>query len=148
YGVDNSSVMTLRTGQLAQLADVNVETLRFYERAGILPAPPRRASGYREFPADAVALVRFVQRAQKLGFSLAEIKTLLAFRETPTGKCRSVCALAQRKLDEIDAKISDLKAMRRVLARLLIQCPGTGPVSQCRIIESLNGTQKRRLRDH
>src|SRR5262245_16475693 len=127
----------LRSGELARRANVNVETLRFYERQGLLPAPPRRLSGYREFPVEAVARVRFIQRAQELGFSLGEIKGLLALREAPGARCRDVCRMAEQKVSQIDAKIRDLRAMRGALAKLLRECPGTLPIGQCRIIESL-----------
>src|SRR5437870_343775 len=110
---------TLRTSQVARLAGVNVETLRFYERKGILPEPPRRESGYREFPPDAVALVRFVKRAQELGFSLREIKGMLELRDSPRATCAEVREIAQQKVGEIEAKIRDLEAMRAALGRLV-----------------------------
>lgn len=128
---------TLRSGELARLAKVNVETLRFYERQGLLPKPPRRASGYREYPAEAVSLVRFIKRAQVLGFSLREIKELLGLREVPRATCRDVSVLAQRKIEEIDAKINDLGAVRAALTKLLRGCTGTVPLAQCPIIEAL-----------
>jgi Hg(II)-responsive transcriptional regulator len=137
----------LRTGDLARLANVNVETLRFYERQGLLPVPPRRASGYREYPPEAVELVRFIRRAQELGFTLREIKELLALREVPRATCGDVVVLARRKVAEIDAKINDLSAMRAALVRLLQGCSGTAPIAQCPIIESLAGTGKTRLAD-
>lgn len=131
---------SLRTGALARLAGVNVETLRFYERQGLIPEPPRRASGYREYPPETVDLVLFIQRAQDLGFSLREIKELLALREVPRATCGDVVVLAQRKTAEIDAKISDLRAMRAALAKLLKGCAGgSTPIAQCPIIESLAG---------
>lgn len=132
---------TLRTGELARKAGVNVETLRFYERKELLPKPPRRASGYREYPPEAAALVRFIRRAQQLGFSLREIKELLALREVPRATCGDVVVLAQRKIADIDAKINDLSAMRCALAKLLKECPRTAPIAQCPIIESLSGEQ-------
>ena len=130
-------MQTLRTGELARRANVNVETLRFYERQGLLPKPPQRASGYREYPPEAVGLVQFIKRAQTLGFSLREIKELLALREVPRATCGDVRVLAQRKIEEIDAKISDLHAMRAALTKLLKGCTGTAPIAQCPIIESL-----------
>lgn len=133
---------SLRTGELARRAGVNVETLRFYERKGLLPVPPRRASGYREHPPEAVDLVRFIKRAQELGFSLREIKELLGLRNVPRATCGDVVVLARRKIEAIDAKISDLRAMRAALTKLLKNCPGTGPIAQCPIIESLEGTRK------
>ena len=127
----------LRSGELARLANVNVETLRFYERQGLLAEPPRRASGYREYPAEAVSLVRFFKRAQELGFSLREIKELLALREVPRATCGDVVVLAQRKIEEIDTKINDLRAVRAALSKLLKECTGIAPIAQCPIIEAL-----------
>jgi len=127
----------LRSGELARLANVNVETLRFYERQGLLPEPPRRASGYREYPPEAVSLVRFIKRAQALGFSLREIKELLALREVPRATCGDVVVLARRKMEEIDTKIDDLRAVRVALTKLLKGCTGTAPIAQCPIIEAL-----------
>src|SRR5260370_42587738 len=113
-------VMTsLRSGELARRANVNVETLRFYERQGLLPKPPQRASGYREYSTEAVGLVQFIKRAQVLGFSLREVKELLALQEVPRATCGDVVVLAQHKIEEIDAKISDLRAMRAALTKLL-----------------------------
>jgi len=132
----------LRTGELARLAGVNVETLRFYERQGLLPPPPRRASDYREYPPEAAGLVRFIKRAQLLGFSLRQIKELLALREVPRASCGDVMVLAQNKIEEIDAKISDLRAMRSALAGLLKGCSGTAPIAECPIIESLMNEPK------
>jgi Hg(II)-responsive transcriptional regulator len=135
----------LRTGDLARLAKVNVETLRFYERQGLLPVPPRRASGYREYPPEAVELVRFIRRAQELGFTLREIKELLTLREVPRATCGDVVVLARRKVAEIDTKINDLSAMRAALTQLLQGCSGKAPIAQCPIIESLAGKGKPRL---
>jgi Hg(II)-responsive transcriptional regulator len=132
----------LRTGELARRAGVNVETLRFYERQGLLPVPPRLASGYREYPPEAVELVRFIKRAQELGFSLREIKELLALREVPQATCGDMVFLARRKVEEIDARIDDLRAMRAALTRLLQGCTDTTPVAQCPIIEPLAGGAK------
>ena len=134
----------LRTSDLARAAGVNVETLRFYERRGLLPPPPRRPSGYREYPPDAVDLVRFIQRARALGFSLAEIKELLALREVPRATCGDVTLIARKKADEIDAKIRDLGSMKAALTDLLKSCTGSAPITRCPIIESLaskNGTK-------
>jgi Hg(II)-responsive transcriptional regulator len=129
----------LRTGDLARLAEVNVETLRFYERKGLLPVPPRRASGYRDYPPETVDFVRFIRRAQTLGFSLREIKELLALRSVPRATCGDVVVLARKKVQEIDTRITDLRAMRAALTKLLRGCTGTAPLAQCPIIESLAG---------
>jgi MerR family transcriptional regulator, copper efflux regulator len=129
----------LRTAQVAQLAGVNVETLRFYERKGILTAPPRRASGYREYPPETVERVRFVKRGQELGFSLSEVQELLGLREQSGAKAVRVRRVAQAKLQEIEHKIRDLEAMRHSLSELLSACDGQKPIACCPIIESLSG---------
>jgi Hg(II)-responsive transcriptional regulator len=118
---------------------VNVETLRFYERKGILPEPPRRASGYRDYPPDTVKRVRFVKRAQELGFSLREIQELLSLRQVTRAKAAKVRHLAQAKIAEIEHKISDLQAMRQTLLDLVCACESRPPVTSCPIIESLSG---------
>lgn len=129
--------MSLLRGQLAEEAGVNVETLRFYERRGLLPSPPRRPSGYREYPRESVDLVRFIQRAQSLGFSLQEIRELLTLREVPRATCGDVVRLAEHKVEEIESKIHSLQSMRSALRKLLKDCTGKAPVSRCPIIESL-----------
>ena len=129
----------LRTSEVARRAAVNLETIRFYERQGLLPAPPRAASGYRAFPAEAVSRVRFVKRAQDLGFSLREVKELLALRGDPASSCGDVRRRAEDKLIEIDRKIRDLRGMRKSLAQLVAGCPGRGATSGCPILVSLGG---------
>ena len=128
----------LRTAEVARLAGVNIETLRFYERKGILPEPPRRASGYREYPPETVERVRFVKRAQELGFSLREIQDLLELRQA-RGTSGKVRRLAQEKVVEIDHKIHDLEAMKKTLNDLLCVCDGKSKITSCPIIESLSG---------
>jgi MerR family copper efflux transcriptional regulator len=142
----NLSMTTLRIGELAHLAKVNVQTLRFYERKGLLPPPPRQLSGYREYPQETVGIVKFIQRAQELGFSLREIKELLDLRRVPRSTCGDVVVVAQRKIEEIQAKISDLRAMQTALSKLLKECTGTAPITQCPIIEALAGELEIRIK--
>ncbi len=130
---------TLRTAEVAEQAGVNIETLRFYERKGILPEPPRRPSGYREYPPETVERVRFIKRAQELGFSLKEVQDLLELRETARAKAGRVRKVAEAKLEEIDHKIRDLEAMKKSLTELLSTCDGQSSVASCPIIESLSG---------
>lgn len=132
--------MTLRTGQVAKQAGVNVETLRFYEREGILPAPPRLESGYREYPDGTVELIRFVKRAQELGFALREIKEMLSLREVPQRAAKNASRLVEMKIAEIDSKIRDLEAIRTVLGTLQCDCQQRDTTAACPIIASLNGT--------
>lgn len=130
-------MQTLRTGELAEEAGVNVETLRFYERKGLLPEPPRRASGYREYPADTVRRIRFIQRAKELGFTLQEIKGLLELRVAPETTCAQVRDRAAEKVADVKRKISDLKVIERALNKLLNTCSGSGPVDDCPILKHL-----------
>lgn len=132
---------SLRTAEVARQAGVNIETLRFYERKGILPEPPRRASGYREYPPETVERVRFIKRAQELGFSLREIQELLDLRQLTRAKAGRVRRVVEAKLGEIDHKIRDLEAMKQTLTELISACDGSGSISSCPIIESLSGCE-------
>ena len=127
---------TIKIGELAEQSQVNLQTVRYYEREGLLPKPPRLASGYRVFSRDAVRRVRFIKRAQELGFSLKEIKELLSIRVDPRSDCADVQKLATAKLADIDQKIRTLQAMKRVLTKLATACPGRGPSTECPILES------------
>jgi MerR family transcriptional regulator, copper efflux regulator len=129
--------MALTSGQLAKESAVGVETLRFYEREGLLARPARTASGYRQYPAEAVERVRFIRRAQLLGFQLKDIKELLALRDDPEAGSGEVRAKAVAKLADIEQKIADLEAMRAELTRLVAACHGTGPAAHCPIISAI-----------
>lgn len=129
----------LKTGELARRAGVNVETLRFYERKGLLPEPPRRESGYREYPEESVRLIRFIKRAQEVGFSLGEVRELLTLRVDPGTSCTEVRRRAEQKVEDVRQKIADLKKIERALTKLAGTCTGRGPVSDCPILESLDG---------
>lgn len=105
---------------------------------GIVPKPPRTPAGYRTFSSDAVRRVRFIKRAQGLGFSLKEIKALLALRIDPRSSCGDVRQRAEGKITEIEGKVRMLLAMKKALVRLTAACAGRGRVSQCSILESLD----------
>jgi MerR family mercuric resistance operon transcriptional regulator len=128
----------LTTAEVAKRGGVNLETIRYYERRGLLPKPRRTVSGYRAFAPDAVRRLRFVKRAQALGFSLKEIKELLSLRAAPKARCADIRERAEVKIAEIDAKIRSLQAMRKALLRLTAACTGRGSVSDCPILESLD----------
>ena len=128
---------SLKTGELAKQAGVNVETLRFYEREGLLAEPPRRASGYREYPPDTVQRIRFIQRAKELGFTLREIKGLLELRVDPDTTCAEVKEHAAEKIADVKQKISDLKTIERALNKLMNSCRGSGPIDDCPILKHL-----------
>jgi Cu(I)-responsive transcriptional regulator len=130
----------MRIGTAAAQAGVNVQTLRYYERRGLLPRAPRRRSGYREFPDDAVRVVRFVKRAQDLGFTLDEIEELLRLRNDRRRDRARVRAVAGKRVRDIDRKIAELQAMKRALTHLLHRCE-EGSTLECPIIEALDGAK-------
>jgi Cu(I)-responsive transcriptional regulator len=121
----------------AKEAGVNTQTLRYYERRGLLPKPARRGSGYREYSDDAVRLVRFVKRAQELGFSLDEIEELVKLRGVRRADRHRVRAIAERKIGDIDRRIAHLQSMRDALTTLVDACHRGGP-AECPIIDALN----------
>jgi MerR family copper efflux transcriptional regulator len=131
---------TLTTGRLARQAGVGIDTVRFYERRGLLPAPARTPAGYRVYGASAVERIRFIRRAKSLGFSLDEIATLLDLQDNG-GRKSAVKALAQRKIAEIESRIGDLSRMRDVLRTLEADCTGHGKIAGCPIIDALTGEE-------
>jgi MerR family copper efflux transcriptional regulator len=126
-------------GRLAQEAGINLETVRFYEQKGLLPKPPRSSSGYRLFPSDTVQRLRFIKRAQELGFSLSEIRELLALRMSPRTTSTEIRKRAEAKIAEIETKIKSLDSMRKSLLKLARSCGDCTPLSECPILESLDG---------
>ena len=125
-------------GALARNAGVNIETVRYYERRGLLLKPPRTPSGYRVFSEEAVRRLRFIRRAQQLGFSLKEVKELLGLQINPRTTCADVKRRSEAKIADIEAKARDLEAMRKALVKLVATCSGHGPATQCPILESLD----------
>jgi Hg(II)-responsive transcriptional regulator len=130
----------MRIGAAAEQAGVNVQTLRYYERRGLLPRPPRRGSGYREFPDEVVRIVRFIKRAQELGFTLDEIEELLRLRQDKRRDRARIRGVAERRVRQIDQKIAELHAMKRALSHLL-HCCEEGATLECPIIEALDGVE-------
>ncbi len=128
----------LTIGQLARKARINVETIRYYERRGLIPEPPRRESGYRQYSRDAVARIHFIKRAKELGFSLKEISELLFLRIDPYTTCGDVKKRAEVKIADIEEKIRDLQRMKEALKKLGVACKGQRPISECLILEALN----------
>lgn len=133
----------LRTGELARQARVNLQTIRYYERIGLLTQTPRLPSGYRIFSADAVRRVRFIKRAQTLGFNLREIRALLALDKQPRGRCVAVGRLARQHLAAVDARIGQLIRMRDALASLAGTCAtDVDPTAGCPVLASLNDGER------
>lgn len=124
-------------GQIARAAGAGVETIRFYEREGLIGHPARSASGYRNYPPEVVARLRFIRQAKELGFSLNEIKELLALRVAPGKSCRDVKARAEAKIADVEQRIAQLDRMKRALTKLATACSGRGPTSECPILETL-----------
>ena len=125
----------LQIGELARQAGVSVETLRFYERRGLLAEPPRRSSGYRAYSPEAVDRIHFIKRAQQLDFSLHEIKKLLSLQTDSEATCADIHEVAKDKIADVQQKIHDLQRVEQALIRLTEQCPGEGPVSDCPILQ-------------
>jgi MerR family copper efflux transcriptional regulator len=128
---------TLTIGQVAKKTDVGLETIRFYEREGLIESPPRRPSGYRAYPPATVARVRFIRTAKDLGFSLKEIGELLSLRVDPVGACTGIKTIAESKITDIEERIWRLQRMRRTLRKLVTACEAREPTSECPILESL-----------
>jgi Hg(II)-responsive transcriptional regulator len=127
-------------GELAKDTGVNVETVRYYERRGLLAPPNRTRAGYRQFNHEAARQVRFIKRAQGLGFTLKEIHDLLTLRADPDTTCADVKARAQAKIQDIDAKLQLLQGMRHALADLAETCDGQDDRS-CPILDCLDDGQ-------
>ena len=124
---------SLSTGKLADAAGVSVETVRFYERRSLVPAPTRTPSGYRQFPVETVDRIRFIRRAQVLGFTLAEIRELLELRAQDAEACGSVEIRARAKLESVQLKIDELRRIKSALNRLVASCAAHEPTGDCPI---------------
>ena len=129
--------MNLTIGQLAKRTQINIETVRYYERRGLIPKPPVTASGYRQYAERDVKRVELIRRAQALGFSLAEIQELLELRVDPDASCADVKRRALQKIEDIDGKIASLTRMKQGIERLAASCRGRGPTSECPILDAL-----------
>lgn len=130
-------MQTFTIGQLARKANVNIETIRFYERRGLLPEPPRNKSGHRQYSIKDLKRTEFIKCTQSLGFSLKEISDLLSLRAESGKTCGDVKLSVRAKLIDIDEKIERLQRMKEVLQRLETICPGKGPLNECPILETL-----------
>ena len=129
---------TLSIGQVARKAGVGVETVRFYEREGLLEEPPRRASGYRQYSDQVVKRIRFIKRAQQLGFSLKEITELLLLRVDAQTSCEVVKQRTEAKIAEVEQKLVELQRMRQALLQVASLCIGRGPTDRCSMLDALD----------
>lgn len=130
----NKAAKRLTIGHLARAAEVNIETIRYYQRVGIITEPRKPATGYREYPVATIDRIRFIKRAQQLGFSLREITELLELGE---GRCADVRLRAQQKQAQIDQQIKDLKKLRKTLAGLIQSCQSERATAHCPIVAAL-----------
>lgn len=128
----------LTVGMAARRAGVRVATLHYYERRGLLPRAPRTSGNYRMYDEEAVRRLRFIKRAQELGFTLDEIGDLLSLRASPGAGCADVRRRAEDKIRDVDAKLRTLVSMREALADLVAACSGEGPVTDCPILDTLD----------
>lgn len=134
---------SLKIGQVAERSGVGIETVRFYEREGLIPKPDRSSSGYRLFDDETIARLQFIRRAKELGFTLIEIKELLSLRLDTTTSCADIKSRAEVKIADIDEKIRTLKRMKTALKKLTSKCNGQGSVNECSILDALDSKQKK-----
>ncbi|HFE37629.1 MAG TPA: Hg(II)-responsive transcriptional regulator [Gammaproteobacteria bacterium] len=133
---------SLTIGRLAKAAEVNVETIRYYQRVGLLTEPAKPYNGFRVYPDETINRIRFIKRAQKLGFRLKDIAHLLDLSE---GHCDDVREQAEAKLMQIEAQIKDLQSMRKTLKKLVSECSAGNGKGDCPIVQSLteNSSKKK-----
>ncbi len=126
----------LTISQVAKGANVNVETIRYYEKLGLISKPPRTEAGYRQFPSEVIQRIKFIKRAQELGFTLLEVSKLLVVSDGGDYNCYDIQQFATKKLEEIEQKMRDLEKIKSILQDLSNKCPGQGsPINKCPILE-------------
>lgn len=128
---------SLTIGKIARSANVGVETVRFYEREGLIDEPPRKQSGYRQYPVETISRIRFIKRAKELGFTLKETGELLRLQVDSEATCGDVRSRAETKIREIQDKIRTLRKMEAALEELKKACDGLSPVVECPILKAL-----------
>lgn len=127
----------MKIGDLAKRAGVGIDTVRYYEREGLLPQAQRRSSGYRMYDVDDIQRLRFIRRAKALGFTLPEVRELLALSSREDGDMAAMKAAARQKLADVDAKIAELTRIRDGLDALIEVCPGQGVLARCPILNAI-----------
>ena len=137
-----STAKPLTIGTVARRAGVGVETVRFYERQGLIEEPPRRLSGYREYDDEVVARLGFIRRAKDLGFTLKEIKELLSLRRDPAAPAADVKRRAQAKIADIESKIGALRKMKKALEELTSACRGHATSAECPLLHALDQKER------
>ena len=132
----------LKIGEVAKRSDVGIETIRYYERQGLLAEPNRRPSGYRQYDESVVSRLQFIRRAKELGFTLSEIKELLGLWFDVNTKCVHVRQRAERKINDIEDKIRSLQRMKRSLKKIVSQCENRDAVNECPLWLGLDEPRK------
>ena len=135
--------MGVTIGRLANLAGINVETIRFYERRGLVTQPAKPTRGYRQYPEEAIRRLTFIKRSKSLGFTLGEISELLSMSEGAKATCGNIEERAKKKIAEIKDKITRLESMKRALEILSAPCEGEELARSCPLIEALNADAKK-----
>ena len=130
----------LQIGEVAKKSHVGVETVRFYEREGLIALPKRNVSGYRQYSESVIKQIQFIQHAKTLGFSLKEIRELIKLKSTRDARCKSIKSTAKAKIADIQEKIDALKRMKTALEPLVAQCKSSDPISDCPILNALDDT--------
>jgi MerR family mercuric resistance operon transcriptional regulator len=135
-------ITTYKIGEVARRADVNKETVRYYEERELIPQPDRRRSGYRIFTQHHIDQIKFIKRAQQLGFTLTEIKELLELRVDENTSCSEIKEEAQQKHKDVSKKIEDFLRIKETLTDLIDSCSEDGPIGDCPILEALEGNSE------
>lgn len=134
--MSNTSVRSIRRGDLARATGCNLETIRYYEKIGIMPDPPRSTKGYRSYDDSHVKRLKFVMRSRDLGFSLEEVRGLLGLVDDRSRTCAEVQIIAEDHLTDVQAKIADLQRIERVLSDTVARCTGDA-APECAVIDAL-----------
>ena len=132
-------MQTMNIGRLAELAQVNIDTIRYYERQKLLPPAARTASGYRQYTKSDLERLQFILRSKELGFTLAEIGELLSLTKDRASDMRGVKRKAEQRLEQVEQKIAELRRVKRGLRKLIDACPGHGELKSCPIVAALGG---------
>lgn len=126
----------MQIGELARVSGVHLETIRYYEREGVLPRPARLANGRRVYSSADARQLGFIRHARELGFDLTQVRALLALQEEPEASCTEASRMAQTQLDSVESRIARLMVLREELRRMIAECRD-GAVAECRVIEAL-----------
>jgi Cu(I)-responsive transcriptional regulator len=132
----------LNIGQVAKRTGVTVETVRFYEKQGLIAAPQRSDAGYRQYPPKTVKRVQFIQNAKQVGFTLKDIGELLDLHRKSGTSCADIKLIARQKIEEVDQKIHELQCIRDALGRMVMKCSDGGELNECPILEELELDQR------